>query len=79
MLGNQLEHVHGDGIGHDADKVQATLAAQGGEHGAPVEVGVGGDQEKIQGAGNGIERIGIGRGDHLVRAQALGFVLLAQR
>ena len=77
--GNQIKHMHRNRAGYDADKVQAAIAAQGGEHGRPVEVGVGGDQEKIQGAGNGFQRVAVGGGDDVVRAQALGFVLFVQR
>lgn len=54
LLGKQIEHVHWNSAGHYANKMQATLAAQGSEHGRPVEVGVGGDQEKVQGAGDGV-------------------------
>ncbi|MNL84254.1 hypothetical protein D3C87_2121730 [compost metagenome] len=59
--------------------MQATLAAQGGEDGRPVEVGVGGDQQEVQGAGNRFQCVAVGRGDDLVSTQALGFVLFAQR
>ncbi|MNP63097.1 hypothetical protein D3C76_1584520 [compost metagenome] len=56
--------------------MQASFTAQGRQHGRPVEVGIGGDQEKIQAAGNGFQGVAVGGGDDLVRAQASGFVLL---
>ncbi|MCY1553076.1 hypothetical protein D9M68_895280 [compost metagenome] len=75
---DQIEHMHRNGAGHDADEVQAAITAQGGDQGIPVEVGAGRYQEEIQAAGNGFQCRTVGGGDHFVRAQALGFVLLAQ-
>ncbi|MNF34021.1 hypothetical protein D3C84_148550 [compost metagenome] len=71
--------MHRDGARYYADEVQPAFAAEGADQRVPVEVGAGGDQEEIQAAGDRLERRAVGRGDDLVRAQALGFFLLVQR
>jgi len=47
LVGEEDEGLRGNRVGHGSDNMEATLGSQSLEVGIPVQIGIGGDEDKI--------------------------------